>query len=149
LRHLENQAIDVVYTAPARLAFAVAESGVFMGLPGAEPLWRSKRTIRETHPEIPAARKRALFTLFERYHALPEVQPYVSDTRFQRGMHFQVVDHTDFDYYHSHPDRLRLVNKVVDGISLAEMEVRAISGSSPPRTECRASAVGQSGSLLQ
>lgn len=121
----EDRSIDITYTAPARPAFAVTEAGVFRGTPGAEPLWRLERAVRETHPEIPHALNQALFTLFGSYHALPELQPYVSDPHFQRAMHVQVVEHTDFNYYRAHPNRLRVENKVVDAISLAETEVRA------------------------
>jgi hypothetical protein len=125
LRESEERAIDLAYTAPARPSFGIAEIGAFVGPPAAEPIWRSGRVVQETHEETPEARKRSLFTLFASYHALPAVQPYVTDPRFQRAMHFQVVERTDFDYYRAHPDRLRVVNKVVDAISLAETEVRA------------------------
>ena len=36
-----------------------------------------------------------------------------------------MVDQTDFDFYRSNPDQIRLVDRVVDPISLAKEEIRA------------------------
>ena len=125
LGEADDRSIELTYLAPARPSFRIDEAGVFVGPPAVEPLWRSGRFLRETHAEPPPLLKRVLFDLFRSYHALPAVQPFVRDSRFQRAVHVQVVERTDFDFYRANPERLRVVNKVVDAISLAETEVRA------------------------
>jgi hypothetical protein len=125
LQEQDNRSVTVSYTAPDRPQLAIHEHGIFVSPPGEAAIWRPQRFLQETHREPEPGLKRILFDLFKSYHALPALQPYVNDPRFQRAVHFQVIEHTDFDYYRAHPDRLRVVNKVVDAISLAETEVRA------------------------
>ena len=148
--HGDNLVIH--YSATEDPAFSVTENALRGGPSGLEPIWQSYRFERETHPDLvpftlsdpvkllltalfsnstvdigalQANPHAYLFQVFDDYHNLPEVQPYVSDPLFQRAVHLQIVDRTDFDYYRQNPDRLRVINKVVDPISLAETEVRA------------------------
>jgi hypothetical protein len=121
----ENRALSVTYSAAEDPGFAVTETGVLQGLPGDEPIFRSGRSVRATHREPDPISKALLFELFASYHELPAVEPFTDDPRFRRAVHFQVVERTDFDFYRANPDRLRVVNKVVDAISLAETEIRA------------------------
>ena len=125
LQELDNRSVTVSYTAPDRPQLTIHENGIFVSPPGEEAIWHPQRFLQETHREPEPWLKRILFDLFRSYHALPALQPYVSDPRFQRAVHFQIIEHTDFDYYWAHPDRLRVMNKVIDAISLAETEVRA------------------------
>ena len=108
-------------------AFTFTETGTFVAPPGAEPHWKSERTLRQTFGEdlVFAALKPQLFDFFAEYHLQPDVAPFASDPRFGRAMHFQVVERTDFDYYRANPDRLRIANKVVDAISIEETKIRA------------------------
>jgi len=73
----------------------------------------------------PSIDKALLFGFFASYHQLPQVSPFVDGPRFQEAIHFQTIDRTDFDYYRRHPGRLRVIDKVLDRISLAETEFRA------------------------
>ena len=120
-----GRGLRLVYRAPADPGFGIEETAAYVGPPGAEPLFASRRTIEATHAEPGPVLKALLFDFFEPYHALPAVQPYVDDPAFRRAVHFQVVEHTDFEYYRANPGRLRVVNKIVDPISLAETSVRA------------------------
>ncbi len=74
---------------------------------------------------LETAPREYLFGVFADYHKLPALQPYVNDLLFQRAVHLQILDRTDYDYYQQNPDWLRVINKIVDPISLAETEVRA------------------------
>ncbi len=104
---------------------AINEEGTFIGSPGTEPIFTAQRFIRTTHREPPAIVKGLLFKFFSTYHALPEVALYVDNAAFKKAVHYHVVERTDFEYYRNHPDRLRIVNKIVDDISIAETEIRA------------------------
>ena len=147
-----GNSLDIHYTAAEDPAFSVTETALREGPSGSEPIWQSQRVERETHPDLvpfklddsvnlllsalfsnsildiaalQANPHAYLFQVFSDYHNLPAVQPYVSDPLFQRAVHLQIVDRTDFDYYQQNPNWLRVINKVVDPISLAETEVRA------------------------
>jgi hypothetical protein len=113
------------YAAVEDPGFGIEERAAYLGPPAADPLFVSERQVLPTHPEPGPVLKALLFKFFESYHALPEVQPYVEEPAFQKAVHDQIVDHTDFDYYRANPGRLRVVNKVADPISLAETSIRA------------------------
>ena len=117
--------LDLTYAADGAPEMSIEETGTYVGPPGAEALFRPDREVRATHPTPGPLLKGLLFDLFGTFLALEAVLPYVDDPAFQEAVHYQVVERTDFDYYRAHPDRLRVVNKVVDAISLAETEIRA------------------------
>ncbi|MCA9772032.1 MAG: hypothetical protein KC466_06460 [Myxococcales bacterium] len=120
-----GRALTVRYEANEDPGFGIDETGTFSGDPGAEPIFTANRWVQHTHSDPGPFLKPQLFDLFATYHALPEVQPYVDNPRFQGAIHTQTYERTDFEYYRAHPDRIRVVNKVVDAIGLAETEVRA------------------------
>jgi hypothetical protein len=78
-----------------------------------------------THGSIPPAQREILFLTFSSFHTLPEVKPYVNLPKFQNPVHTIVIDVTDFDFYQQRPTVLRVVNKVIDDISLQETLARA------------------------
>ncbi|MGC4120118.1 MAG: hypothetical protein QM765_37160 [Myxococcales bacterium] len=43
---------------------------------------------------------------------------------FQEAMHYFVRDYTDLDFYRAHPDTLRVIQRLVDPIALAEARLR-------------------------
>ena len=90
----------------------------------AEPIWRNERTLVPMHEPIPANVKASLFTTYKTFHELPEVAPYTSRPEFQEGMHYQVFDPTDFEFYRANPDVLRVIGKSPDEIALAETRMR-------------------------
>lgn len=125
VRSAEADGLSLTYASSEDPDFHVEEVGVRAGEPGPEPIFRSERTVHATHPKPDPLIKALLFDLFETYHALPAVEPYVDHPAFQDAVHYQVVERTDFDYYRAHPDRIRVVNKVADAIGLEETAIRA------------------------
>jgi len=120
-----NRALALAYTEEGAAGPGIVETGSWAGPPGEAPLFRSGRFVREAHPAPGPVARALLFGFFETYHELPAVAPYLDDPAFRRAVHSHIVERTDFDYYRAHPDRIRVVNKVVDAISLAETEIRA------------------------
>lgn len=120
-----NQALTIHYAAEDDPSFSIDETASYVGPASAEPLFVSGRTVTESHPEPPGFIRDFLFQLFATYHELPAVQPWTTNAAFQRAVHTMVHEQTDLAYYRDNPDRLRVVNKIVDPISLAETEIRA------------------------
>ncbi|MBI5511272.1 MAG: hypothetical protein HY903_21125 [Deltaproteobacteria bacterium] len=92
------------------------------------------RVLKPTHAPIPPATRDALFEAFSSspstgdyagFYNRPEVLPYVDNPEFKAAQHGLFVDRTDLDFYRAHPNALRVVNKVVDDISLLETLSRA------------------------
>jgi hypothetical protein len=121
----EERALAVTYAAADDPGFSVRETGVLEGPPGPAPIFRSGRSVRATHSEPDPITRGLLFALFESFHRLPEVAPFTDHPRFRRAVHFQVVERTDLDFYRANPERIRVVDKVVDAIAIAETEIRA------------------------
>lgn len=92
---------------------------------GTEPIFRENRRETPTHNLIPAKTRDLLFSTYASYHALPEVQPFINRPEFRNPIHTAISDTTDFDFYQQNSNRLRVVNKVIDPISLQETMVRA------------------------
>ncbi|MBU0608533.1 MAG: hypothetical protein KKI08_11650 [Armatimonadetes bacterium] len=105
---------------------AFSETWTWKGAGGAEPIWHNRRTIIAGHAPLSAGEKSMLFSTFSTFHDLPAVKPYVSDPRFQQLMHSWVLDPTDHDFYQqaANADVLRVIQRVVDPISLVEARVR-------------------------
>ncbi len=150
VRRFFTRWLKINYRAKQDAAFSAEEYAVRIG-PPAEPLWQTQYSLYATHenpqqPFIPpdpifAGRvesifgtpildKATLFQFFADYHQLPSVSPYLTRPEFQQSVHYQAIDHTDFAFYRRHPRHLRVVNKVVDPISLAEEHLRADAFSS-------------------
>lgn len=121
--------LHITYFAPEDPNFRVKEFGIFRRMSAEQPIWQSARVEVETHDDLDPFLQAFFFgypgSLFESLHELPAVEPFTTDPRFQRAVHFKVVDRTDFDFYREQPNRLRVINKVVDAISLAETELTA------------------------
>jgi hypothetical protein len=94
------------------------------GAPGTSPLHVVERSRVGSHAAPQAWIKAILFRLFDSYHQLPDVAPYVARPDFQSAVHTEVRDRTGFAWLRAHPGERLLVNKRVDAISLAEAEVR-------------------------
>jgi hypothetical protein len=92
---------------------------------GQLPIFMKQVFELPTHGPIPADRRDSLFRTFSSFHALPEVQPYVNRPEFQNPVHTLVVDFTDFNFYQQRQTALRVVDKVIDPISLQETLARA------------------------
>jgi hypothetical protein len=106
----------------ASLAFT--ETWTRIGEPGAEPLWRNERIAVDGHDPIDGTTKDTLFATYASYHALPEVAPYADRPEFQAAMHTWIFDPTDFAFSRENPGTVRVIQKIVDAISLAEARIR-------------------------
>lgn len=83
------------------------------------------RTFAPSHDPPDPTTKAALFAEFTSFHALPKVAPYTKNAAFKGAQHGFEIDKTDLDFYRAHPDALRVIDKVVDPISLLETLARA------------------------
>lgn len=92
---------------------------------GATPLVVIDRTVVAGHGAPSAVVKGGFFSTYASYHALPVVKPYLARPEFQAAVHGFIVDKTDFAFYRANKNALRVINKSVDAISLAETRVRA------------------------
>jgi hypothetical protein len=111
--------------APGDQEWTFDETWIWDGLSGPTPIWVNERVSLQGHDPVPEQLKERLFRLFKSYHEMPEVQPYVERPEFQEAMHYWIFDPTDYDFYRSQPDVLRVVQKIVDPISLVETRLRA------------------------
>lgn len=115
-----------------------AESWTRAGAPGALPRWRDERERRPTHRDPSWLERRLLFALYGSFHRLPWVAPYAGRPEFQRGVHFAVFDRTDQDLLRRRPDLLRVVQRVVDPLTLEEAKVKADALGRALRTKAEA-----------
>jgi hypothetical protein len=149
---IQGNVPTIRYTAVDDPSLVITETVLQHDMSGLTPIWQAQRLERDTHADLQpftldetlklmftfifpssglnvdalqANPHEYLFQTFAGYHQLPAVQPSVLDPLFQRAVHLKIQDRTDFDYYQQNPDRLRVINKVVDPISLAETAVRA------------------------
>jgi hypothetical protein len=91
---------------------------------GAEPIWRNRRQLIAGHKKPSALTKAIVFNVFKSFHKLDSVQPYVDRPEFQDAVHYWVFDPTDYGFYRKNPNVLRVIQKVVDPISLVETRIR-------------------------
>lgn len=123
----DRRRLELEYCAREDPDLRIVELGVSSGVGGDQPIWRSARVVRPTVVRDAQflITRLALHGLFQRYHRLPEVRRFAGTPAFEHAVPLLAVERTDFEFYRAHPDRVRVVNKVVDAISLAETEVRA------------------------
>ncbi|MBM4388264.1 MAG: hypothetical protein FJ088_11030, partial [Deltaproteobacteria bacterium] len=78
-----------------------------------------------SHPEPEDHIKDAWFANYKDFHELPFFEPYKTHADFLKAVHYFPKKRTDFGFYRDNPGALRVVNKVIDEISLAETKLRA------------------------
>lgn len=86
-------------------------------------LWKDLRQkILGNGAEIPGFMKPLLLLSKHRseFSDHPFVKKYENRNEYRRGLHFIIFDPTDYEFYQNNPDKLRVVNKVLDEISLVE-----------------------------
>ena len=100
------------------------ETWTWTGEPGADPIWRNERVAIDGHDPIGETLKETMFATYASFHALPEVSPYVGRPEFEAAMHTWIFDPTDFQFSRANPGVVRVIQKVVDSVSLAEARIR-------------------------
>jgi len=76
-------------------------------------------------PPLAPNEKAVLFAGLASFHALPDVSRYVGRAAFQAARFGEIFDRTDLQYYRSNPGTVRIHNKVLDPIAIAETIPRA------------------------
>lgn len=92
---------------------------------GATPIFALDEHLQQLNGPIDPTTKAALWATYASFFALPAVAPYVNTPAFQAGIHSELIDRTDYDFYQANPGAIRVVNKVVDPISTEETALRA------------------------
>lgn len=96
---------------------------------GVEPLWVNKRrnlvSKGDSHPVIGKLSVDTLFApTIKKYREDAFTAPYLQRPEFVSQNQYEIFDPTDFEFLRAHPDTIRVVNKVVDSISLQESVLR-------------------------
>ena len=121
-----NGALAGAWSGPG-VALPTRELWTFVGPAGAAPLWRSQRRREPLHGPPPPLLRAVLFGLFASFHRTPWVQPWVSRPELQAAVHWAVHDPTDFELLRREPDLLRVVQRVVDPLTLEEARLRSLA----------------------
>ncbi len=94
-----------------------------------QPLWTNQRIDLPTTDNPSASSLGFITTVLPNYsqaefHALPQIAPYTQRQEFKNSIHYWVFDPTDYNYYQQNPNRLRVIQKIIDPISIAEAKLR-------------------------
>jgi hypothetical protein len=117
---LEATITDVV--APST-ALSV-ETWTYSAPSGVTAIWTNERARVPAHSPMSEDDKESWHDLFESFYELPDVAPYVGMPDFEAAMNYVIQDPTDFDYLRQNPDTVRVLQAVVDPVSLAEARLR-------------------------
>lgn len=88
------------------------------------PLWQNLRIEIDQMSEPSDSDKLQARQLYSSFYDLERIIPYLGRYEFNRMVHLMVVDHTDYEFYQTKPGVVRVIQKVVDPISLAEAWMR-------------------------
>ncbi len=110
--------------------YSFPESWRKTGTLQAQPIWTNQRIDLATTDK--AASQSSLETITKlspfykesEFHALPQIAPYTQRQEFKDRIHYWVFDPTDYNYYQQNPNRLRVIQKIIDPISLTEAKLR-------------------------
>lgn len=101
-----------------------SEEWVWSSVSAERPIWQNERVEIPSHGPISADTRASLFELFDSFYEREEVAPYLDRADFQEGLHYVIFDPTDYEFYRANPDVIRVIQKIVDPISLAEARIR-------------------------
>jgi hypothetical protein len=102
-----------------------SERWTYQGPPPAQSIWRSQRVRAATHRAPPRWLRQLLNAVFSTFRQTAWVRPYLQHPDFVAGIHVYVHDATDFALHRQRPHLLRVVQRLVDPLSLAEAAVKA------------------------
>jgi len=105
--------------------FTAGETWTYHGVSGDEPLFQNEDTYVASHDPPPDLLTSIIYPLLSTYHALECYDDYRDRDEFWLGVHYLEKFRTDFDWYREHPDALRVFDKWLDEISMAEAMLRA------------------------
>jgi hypothetical protein len=110
--------------------YSFPESWRKTGALQAEPIWTNQRLdiattdLAASQASLETITKLSPFYKESEFHALPQIAPYTQRQEFQDRIHYWVFDPTDYNYYQQNPNRLRVIQKIIDPISLTEAKLR-------------------------
>ncbi len=113
------------FTLDQRGETAISETWSNPTAGGSRPIFALEISETPTHNAIPSSSRDSLFRSYASFHRLPAVQPFANRPEFRNPIHTAMTDRTDHAFYQANPQRLRVVNKVIDPISLQETLARA------------------------
>lgn len=91
------------------------------------PLWQNQRlTLNAQGPAVPAGAKKTIkeFKKKVEFDQQPLVKKYSARQEYKNELAIVIVDPTDFEFYRSNKDIIRVVNKITDEISITESVVK-------------------------
>jgi hypothetical protein len=109
--------------------YKYSESWRKIGALQIQPIWTNQRIDLPTTDNLRASSLGIITTLHPNYYqaeynALPQIAPYTQRQEFKNSIHYWVFDPTDYNYYQQNPNRVRVIQKVIDPISIAEAKLR-------------------------
>jgi len=109
----------------ATAGFAAEESWTLRGAAGEQPLFVDDDSFVVSHEPMPQKFHDLLFALLNGYHSLEFYDDYRDRPEFKLGVHSFSRFRADFAWYRANPGAIRLRNKWVDEIGMAEEMLRA------------------------
>ncbi len=107
-------------------SYSAAETWTYQSPPGARPLFANDDVAVATQPPAPGLVQGIFDLLFSSYWQLPFFDNYRDRPEFKAGVHFYRQYRTDFNWYRAqNPPAIRVVNKWLDDISMAETMLRS------------------------
>lgn len=109
--------------------YKFSESWRKIGALQIQPLWTNQRIDLPTTDNLRASSLGMITTVLPNYyeaefHTLPQIAPYTQRQEFKDRIHYWVFDPTDYNYYQQNPNRVRVIQKFIDPISIAEAKLR-------------------------
>ena len=105
--------------------YAATETWTFQEAGGETPIFLDEDETRQSHEEMSGFLKTLVNIFLREYHALEFYDDYRDRPEFEAGIHYFHHYRTDFEWYRDHPDTIRVVNKWLDEISMAETMLRS------------------------
>jgi len=112
-------------TAESLRTLTANETWTYLEAGTAEPIFVFDDRQVASHEPMPEMIHNLIFLFLSGYHALEFYDGYRDREDFNAAVHYVARHQTDFQWYRDHPGALRVVNKWLDDISLAETMLRA------------------------
>ena len=104
--------------------FSFTEKWQWISVLDTEPIWKNERVEIPTGPEPNETEKQGIYAAYDGFYDREEIKKYKDREDFKKMVHMMVADPTDLEYYRQNPENVRVIQKIVDSISLAEAWMR-------------------------
>ena len=97
--------------------------------PGAEPLWKNDRHMVKANGDkgnwiLKVANFLGIKKVIDGYRKMAAKTQWGNRKEFRNNEHWAIIDHTDFDFYKETKDVVRVTNKTLSPVSMAEATQR-------------------------